>query len=64
MLMEAFFVVLNICCWTRLRVAGDAPSFATILQEDSPLAEGADPGEVTKDGVDLLFKETDALGSR
>jgi hypothetical protein len=60
--MEAFFVVLNL--WHRLGVAGDTPSFASILQQDSPFAEGADPGEVTEDGVDLLFEKTNALCSR
>ena len=39
-------------------------SFASVFDEDSPLAHGTDPGEVTEEGVQVFFKETDALSPR
>jgi hypothetical protein len=38
-------------------------SFASVFNEDSPLAHGADPGEVTEEGAEVFFEDTDALCS-
>jgi len=43
----------------RLRMS----SFASVFNEDSPLAHGADPGEVTEEGAEVFFEDTDALCS-
>jgi hypothetical protein len=37
---------------------------SSIFDEDSPLAQGADPGKVAEKGVDVFFEETDALCPR
>jgi hypothetical protein len=48
----------------ELFVAGDANSLASRLEMDAAFAFGADPGEVTEEGEEVVFKETYALCPR
>ena len=63
-LVEAVF--LWRCGWSWLCIFGaaDTSAFASIFKQDSLLAGGTEPGEVSEEGQEVVLEESDALCPR